>query len=382
MILRPYGIMLEGHLELGLEIEMDGPRIVRVGPHTGIPDPFVVSPAFVNVHSHLEYRGFLGQLHGLEYWPWIRELTKLKSQDSLEGVKEMANTAARENRATGVALVFEHSDRPVAAQAMAAAGLQGHVFQEVITFLEQTAPTEKLALVAKRASDQSAFGLPVSPTPHALYTVDEATLGALGSQQPILSIHLGESVFERNFFMRGRGPIAELYTANGFPSRETGETPLQVARRLGLARSGVQFVHACDIQQEELDDLASMGVSVAHCPRSNVNLGCPQAPIREMLDLGMVVGLGLDSAASSGPIDMFEEMRAAMRLAHARGRSITAEQTWNMATTLGAQSLDGRAWRIEAGADVPLIKMQIPDAQRTEDLVEKGSPDRVEWVEI
>ena len=109
-----------------------------------------------------------------------------------------------------------------------------------------------------------------------------------------------------------------------------------------------------------------------------MNLNCPTAPVRQMLDAGILVGLGLDSAASSGPIDMFEEMRAVSVL-------IRPEEIWNMATTMGADSIrfaahELPAWRIERGSSVPLIKINVTDAYSTEELIERGSPDRVEWV--
>ncbi|MBC8063981.1 MAG: hypothetical protein H7Y17_04070, partial [Chlorobia bacterium] len=75
MIVRPYGIVQSGSLQLGLEILLHGNQITEVRPHTGIPENFVVSPAFVNAHSHLEYRGMQGKLKSEEYWSWIREIT-------------------------------------------------------------------------------------------------------------------------------------------------------------------------------------------------------------------------------------------------------------------------------------------------------------------
>lgn len=99
-----------------------------------------------------------------------------------------------------------------------------------------------------------------------------------------------------------------------------------------------------------------------------------------MLDAGIRVGLGMDSAASSGPIDMFEEMRAALAASHRRGEPLTGEQVLDMATAGGARSLGLSGWEIKEGSTVPLIKIVVDGCHTAEDLIENGSPGCVQWV--
>ena len=73
---------------------------------------------------------------------------------------------------------------------------------------------------------------------------------------------------------------------------------------------------ASDVYKRQYEHLAEGEVMIAHCPRSNLNLGCPLPDVRRMLDMGLKVGLGMDSPASSGPIDMFAEMRAMMTVSY------------------------------------------------------------------
>lgn len=138
----------------------------------------------------------------------------------------------------------------------------------------------------------------------------------------------------------------------------------------GLASPGAQFVHCCAASQDDLMILARQGVRVAHCPRSNVALGCPAAPIREMLDLGIEVGLGLDSAASSGPIDMFQEMRCALEVSCHRGKPLTAREVWRMATS--ASSI----------LEAPLVKLHVPLSNSIEEVLEVATPNQVEWTSL
>ncbi|MCW5941022.1 MAG: amidohydrolase family protein [Fimbriimonadaceae bacterium] len=384
MILRPRAIVRDGELFEGLEVEYAEGVVRDVRPFRGTPDGTILSPAFVNAHSHLEYRGLQGVVPARDYWTWIRELTRLKTLQVPAQVREDAHLAARENRAAGVGYVAEHSDLPVAGEAMRAAGLMGIVFQEVITFNERDDPDSKWRLVEERAAiNRAAFGGPVVPSPHAPYTVDQVTLRRWADapqNSPLFraSIHVAETSFESAFFRDGDGPIADFYRRQGAPFEATGLRVVAWLDALGLVRPGMQFVHACAVEAEDVGLLARRRVSVAHCPRSNEALGCPVAPVRRMLDAGVRVGLGLDSAASSGPIDVFAEMRAAVRSAIALGEPLDEREVWHMATTGGAASLGIEDWRIAPDARVPLLR--LPDRPSLAALIRDGSPDDAVWL--
>lgn len=386
MILRPYGLVIDGSLELGFEILLDQGRVIEIRPHTGKPEPFVVSPAFINAHSHLEYRGLQDRMTATEYWPWIREITELKKTQADVRVRQESIAAAHENKRTGVGLIAEHSDRPFAATALISAGLDGVIFQETITIFEHDSRLEKLAKVRLRAMEQAkVWRKPVFLSPHAYHTVDEQTLAEFGASGEPISIHVAETTFESELTRDGTGPIADFRRQAGYEVRMTGESIVSTLARLGLVRPGAQFVHCCDLDDRDVQMLAANQVAVAHCPRSNVRLKCPVAPVREMLDAGIQVGLGMDSPASGGPIDMFDEMRTARRVSQERGREISAEEVWQMATNGRAFSFackDLTAWRIEPGSTVPLIKIGVPEAMSIGEVIEGGSPAKVGWAGV
>lgn len=385
MILRPYGLVMRGALEIGLEIVIEDGAIQEVRPHTGLPDPYIVSPAFVNAHSHLEYRGMLNKIDEPEYWGWIRELTRLKQQQTMDEVRSDCRLAARENREAGVAIVLEHSDRPFAGEAMKAAGLKGAIEQEVITIMEHQSPAEKIQLVERNAAqNRSAFEGPVFLNPHAYQTVDPATLTWLADLNTPLSIHVAETPYESELTRNGTGPIADFYKQNSVPVAASGKGVLETLDDLGLVRQDTQLVHCCALEDGDVELIVDRGSSVAHCPRSNQRLKCPYAPIADLLDAGVRVGLGLDSAASSGPIDMFSEMRAALEVSLACGRPLTPERVWDMATTLGYQSVSHALsvqenWEIAPGSSVPLIKVHVEGATCIEEVLESAEPSKIEW---
>jgi 5-methylthioadenosine/S-adenosylhomocysteine deaminase len=383
VVLRPYGLVIGGELEIGLELVIEDGAIAAIRPHTGMPDFYVISPAFVNAHSHLEYRGLAGKVAMGDYFGFIRSITELKRGQSLEEVQADCVLAANENRATGVALIGEHSDRPGSAAALEQASIGGMLFQELITFFEREAREDKVRLVKERLAEQALlFSGETALAPHTPYTVDRETLKSFAIRGPF-SIHVAESAYENQFFVSGEGPIADFYRRSGFEVNPTGQSVVATLADWGLVREAAQFVHCCDLSAEDIKLLAKAKVRVAHCPRSNVALKCPDAPVREILDSGIEVGLGLDSAASSGPIDMFAEMRSALEVSIHRGKPLEAEEVWQMATNANSLPLTNAPpkWNIYVGSTVPLIEIHVEQPRSTIDLIERGSPASVKWVQ-
>lgn len=400
MRLRPAGIVIEGVLELGREVELgpDG-TILGLGPQTGIPDPYVLSPAFVNAHSHLEYRGLQwmsvtkpvapdaqsqelleGPIDG--YFPWIRALTRIKATQDLADVARDTHAAARENRQTGVALIGEHSDRPFSGAALHAVGIGGRIFQEFIALGKEGGGLSHREVVSALAREQSIeFGGPVTVSPHAPWSVDEAHLREFGIGPDPFSIHVGETLFEESLFLLGDGPLRPLVYRSWPDWLPPRQFLIDYLASLGLMRAGAQWVHGCALQPADAPRLAEAGVAMAHCPRSNLRLQCPAAPVREWLEAGVVVGLGMDSPASAGPINQFAEMRAALDVAAGRGRPLAGEEVWRMATSLGAQSLGHADWSIAEGHRVPLIAIDLDGANHIDAVIERGSPADVRWID-
>ena len=104
------------------------------------------------------------------------------------------------------------------------------------------------------------------------------------------------------------------------------------ARRLGRTTTcGART--ACTSRAEDVATFAVAGVGVAHCPTSNLRLGAGVAPVRELLDAGARVGLGVDGTASNERGDLFLEVKSALLVA--RGRGGPAALTAREALALG-----------------------------------------------
>src|SRR5690606_30298022 len=124
----------------------------------------------------------------------------------------------------------------------------------------------------------------------APYTVSDEVLGRIAtlSRELVLPVHI--HVHE-----------TALEVARGIERH--GCRPLERLRRLGLLGPDLIAVHAVHLDQADIALLAMHSASVAHCPRSNLKLASGIAPIAELLDAGVNIGLGTDGAASNNRLD-------------------------------------------------------------------------------
>jgi cytosine/adenosine deaminase-related metal-dependent hydrolase len=147
-----------------------------------------------------------------------------------------------------------------------------------------------------------------------------------------------------------------------------GRRPLELMKDCGFIGRDVWYAHGIYFNDEELALLARTGTGVAHCPSSNMRLGSGIARIREMLDLGIPVGLGVDGSASNDSSDMLGEARQALLLQRVRSGlagdghgGMKASEALSIATEGGAKLLGyEKLGRIEEGylADLALFDIQ------------------------
>jgi cytosine/adenosine deaminase-related metal-dependent hydrolase len=122
----------------------------------------------------------------------------------------------------------------------------------------------------------------------------------------------------------------------------------------------VSYAHGIFFEDAELKVLAETGTSVAHCPSSNMRLGSGIARVKEMLELGITVGLAVDGSASNDTSDFLGEMRNALLLqrVHYGADALTSSDVFRIATRNGAKLLGFNGiGRIEEGylADLALF---------------------------
>ncbi len=108
--------------------------------------------------------------------------------------------------------------------------------------------------------------------------------------------------------------LAETVDENRFCEQKFGMRPIAYLESLGWTGDDVWYAHMVHPDQDEIQTLAATQSGVCHCPSSNMILASGIAPIREMSDAGVRIGLGVDGSASNDGNHLLGEARQAMLL--------------------------------------------------------------------
>src|SRR5207244_12939598 len=153
--------------------------------------------------------------------------------------------------------------------------------------------------------------------------------------------------------------------------KETGFGPIEWLEKIGFLGPGLTAAHCVCITVNEVRTLARHGVSVAHCPVSNMKLASGGgSPVPEMLLDGVVVGLGTDSPISNNAMDMFADMKIAALLHKATrwdARAMPAQAVLDLATVGGARALhmEQEIGSVEIGQRADLAVVSLRGAHKT-----------------
>lgn len=156
--------------------------------------------------------------------------------------------------------------------------------------------------------------------------------------------------------------LAENDKDVAFSRASFGADPGQYAEDVGWVGEDVWHAHCVKLQLEEINLFAGSGTGVCHCPSSNMRLASGIAPIRQMLDSGVNVGLGVDGSASNDGGHLLSEARQALLLQRALGEpaALSAREALSLATVGGARVL-GRddIGQIRAGMSADIIAFRL-----------------------
>jgi len=360
-------------------LDMDG-RIAALGPSSQVPTPdsaetrdlagTILLPGLVNTHTHLELTGFDETASGLDFRQWILSIRRLKLARTPEQYLEAARQGIRDCWAGGVTTVADTGDSGAVVLALSELGGSGIVYHEVFgphpeqleaSFAEFTGRFAELVGVVR-----GRIRLGVSP--HAPYTVSGplySRVSAWARERELpMAVHISESKAEQEFVSRGTGPFAEAWSARGIPllhdpaQRPTGSpahwptgspahrptgspahwpSPIAWLDAHGVLGDRTLCIHAIQLDEADIRLLADRGAAVAHCPVSNAAHGHGTSPVARLRAAGVRVGLGTDSVASVGPLDLWREMRAAQSLAGLSDRDAVALATLESARALGLE---------------------------------------------
>jgi cytosine/adenosine deaminase-related metal-dependent hydrolase len=307
----------------------------------------VVTPGFVNTHHHLYQTLTRARAQEADLFTWLKTLYPVwaRIDDEMEHAAALCGLA--ELALSGCTTVFDHhyvfprgvsglveaelaAARELGVRIVASRGSMDlgesdgglppdSLVEDIDTIL---ADTERLHGLVDGAMAQVVVA-PCSPFSVTTRLMEESAALArrLGLQ---LHTHLAETV-EEDAYCR------ELFDC----------TPVEYLERVGWIDHDVWCAHCVHLSDDDVRTFADAGVGVAHCPTSNLRLGAGVAPVRQMLDAGVRVGLGVDGSASNERSDLFVDVKNALLVARGRGggAALTAREALRLATRGGAEVL-------------------------------------------
>ncbi len=317
----------------------------------------IVSPAFINLHTHSPMGLFRGLADDLPLMDWLQNhIWPREAKLTREYTKVGAYLGALEMIKSGTGTFLDmYFFMDGVAEVTLESGLRGYLSYGMID-LGDPEKTEKeikealrtMEFIEKLDSDRVHFVF----GPHAPYTCSIALLKEvrrLASEHgKLITIHVSETMAEI-------GQITERY----------GKSPVVLLDEVGFLGRDVIIAHGVWLDSRDVQILAREGVTVSHNPGSNMKLASGVMPLQKLLNAGVNVGLGTDGAASNNNLDMLEEMKLAALLHKVHNLDPTvadAKTVFRMATLNGAKALGIKAGAIKEGhlADLAIIDFNKP----------------------
>ncbi|MFO3716186.1 amidohydrolase [Anaerococcus cruorum] len=191
--------------------------------------------------------------------------------------------------------------------------------------------------------------------PHAVYTTDKKYLkkvAALAKDHDIpIHIHLSETKFENEECLKNHG-----------------QSPTEVFAECNIFDNRTIAAHGVHLSDKDIEILKNKHVSVIHNPSSNLKLSSGICDVSRLMEGGVNVALGTDSASSNNKQSMLREIEVASLISKLKAAdNLKAFDVLKMATINGAKALgiDDKVGTVEEGKCADLIMIDIDNINHT-----------------
>ncbi len=328
---------------LGQGLESDGEVINGQG--------CVITPGLVNTHHHL-YQNLTRAVPGAQdalLFGWLQRLYPIWSRFGPEEMFVSAQLGLVELALSGCTLSADHlylypngSRLEDTIEAAAQVGLRFQPTRGAMSIGESQGGLPPDHLVEQ----EKAILEDMIRVVDGFHDASEASMCRVGLA-PCSPFSVSRDLMrEAALLARDKGVMLHTHLAENdediaYSEAQFGCRPGQYAEDLGWTGPDVWHAHCVKLNPVEIDLFARSRTGVAHCPCSNCRLGSGIAPVRQMRDAGVPVGLGVDGSASNDMANLVGEARQAMLLQRvAQGAdAMSAYEALEIATRGGADVL-------------------------------------------
>lgn len=320
-----------------------------------------ILPALYNTHNHAAMTLMRGYADDMPLEKWLQEYVwpfedKLTAADIRRG----SDIAVSEMLSSGSVFfsdMYFEIDETV--KAVEESGMRAAIGITVMENHSKSVEEQKMQYV-RDWKDPTGGRIQLVMAPHSVYTVgpDKLKRSAEFARKNGLRLHIH---------------VAETRTEVENCIRDHGTTPVRYLESLGFLGPDVIAAHCVHVDAEEWKILARRGVTVAHCPCSNMKLGSGRFPYELAIESGCRITLGTDGVSSNNNLDLREEMKFAALLAKVAGDPalLPATEVFRWATRNGAEAFGLDAGEVARGrlADAILVDLGRSSMQPCHNLV-------------
>ena len=335
----------------------------------------LVTPGFVNTHHHLFQnltRAF-GPMTSAPLFGWLQSLYPLWRRLDEEAAYLSAWVGLAELALGGCTTSTDHlylhprgAGDLISATIEAATdlGMRFHPTHGSMSLSEKDGglPPDDVVRDDDEILSESArlVGLHHDPEPGAMTRIALAPCSPF-SVTPELMVRTAE--LAQSLDVRLHTHLAENAEDDAFSIERFGRRPIDQFAEVGWLNDRSWVAHCVRPNHEEIGRLGRAGVSVSHCPSSNLILSSGIAPIVEMGQAGVPVGIGCDGSSSADAASLWQETRLALLLAKSRSGagSMTARDALDIATRGGAACLgrQGEIGQLSPGSAADLTLWRL-----------------------
>ncbi len=394
LIRAPWGVVREGKMIKNVGVCVEDDKISAWGDADSFQKSdfdtcvdlsgCVLSPGWINAHTHLDYGFLKGKLSGRSFVGWIQEVVKAKAGVSESEIIESIESGAAEAFWSGTTTVLSVSSFPECIAKVDVGALQvvwavewidarGSVSEDVL----REAMDDWIS--RGRAGERWAI------SPHAPYSASRDLYAMckrwVEEYGGLLTTHVGESEAEWTLFQKGQGAFAEWFLKRGNLIPDERCSPMRYLRGKGGLPRNTLCVHGNYMEEEDLDAMAAGGMAVVHCPRCHDYFGHRDFDWEAYRERGISVCIGTDSLASTPSLDLRGELRHLSK--SGAGKKMKAIDLWRMVTVdaAGALGMKGSHGVIDRGAVADIVAFPLKDDEDPWSFIFEEKS-RVEWIMV
>lgn len=291
-----------------------------------------VLPGFINTHAHIGMSIFRESVDGYTTQDWLtQKIWPIEDKLSPEDIYNSSLLSCVEMIKTGTTTVNDHYFFPESIiKAVNKSGMRAELTRVLMNSdgnLEQRyKELENLITTSSNKYENITINVGI----HGLYTANQECIEK--------AIELAKS-HNLNIHMHY---LENSQECQDIMANYNSKKPFEIVGQYFKDTSSI-FAHCVKLQDEDFEVFKNLNIKVAHCPVSNLKLGCGVANISKMLDYGIIVSLGTDGQGSGCNLDVFDTMKLTGLLQkgiHENPKLLPAYEILKLATINGAKALN------------------------------------------